>query len=227
MYPESDGKVVPPGAFLPVAEESRQITKLDLLVLEDATRQTAEWNARFGTSLSVSVNLSALHFDDFAIVDEVKFALARASLLPELLTLELTETILLEDWEKVQDILAELRSLGCRISLDDFGTGYSSLAYLRRIEADELKIDRSFVIDIEESQETAYILDAVVDIAKSLGMSIVVEGVETEAQAGIVESFGCDRAQGFLYGKPLLHAEAEQHMTDHFGVSGARTGTEG
>lgn len=229
---EKDGEVISPAQFLPVAEESRLITQLDLMVLADSTRQTSEWNAEFGTSLSVSVNLSALHFDDFSIIDEVKFALARANLPPQLLTLELTETILLEDWDKVQDILAELRALGCRISLDDFGTGYSSLAYLRRIEADELKIDRSFVIDIEESQETAFILDAVVDIAKSLGMSIVVEGVESDAQAKIVESFGCDRGQGFLFGKPMPADEAYGRLATSNGVAvgvqrHATTGTHG
>ena len=102
--------------------------------------------------------------------------------------------------------------MGCRISLDDFGTGYSSLAYLRRIQADELKIDRSFVVDIETSQETAFILDAVVDIAQSIGMSIVVEGVENKTQAKIVASYGCDFGQGYLFGKPMENTEVHHRF---------------
>jgi EAL domain-containing protein (putative c-di-GMP-specific phosphodiesterase class I) len=160
--------------------------------------------------LSVSVNLSALHFEDTRVVGMVEAALDRTGLAPELLTLEMTETVLLEDWRNVQAVLEALRTLGVSISLDDFGTGYSSLAYLRRIAANELKIDRSFVTEIEKSQETRFILDAVIDIAKSLGMSIVVEGIETEIQASIVQSFGCDKGQGYLFGAPILSDD----MTD-------------
>ena len=205
-----DGVVVQPADFLPVAEEARQIFKLDYFVLGEATQQIAQWNTEFDAELVVSVNLSALHFEDFRIIDEIKLALADSGLAPHLLTLELTETVLLEDWDKVREILGQMHSLGCKISLDDFGTGYSSLAYLRRIQADELKIDRSFVVDIESSRETAYILDAVVDIAQSLGMIIVVEGVENEYQAQIVAGYGCDLGQGFYFGRPAEALVARQ-----------------
>ena len=197
------GNVVPPDLFIPLAEETRQVIQMDLFVLGEAARQVGEWNREFDLSLSISANLSARHFEDFRIIDEVKFALVRAQLDPSLLTLELTETVLLEDWDKVHCILEQLRELGCRTSLDDFGTGYSSLAYLRRIKADELKIDRAFVIDIEESSETRVILNSIVDIARCLGMNIVVEGIETVGQAKIAASVGCDRAQGYLYSAPV------------------------
>ncbi|MFQ6549617.1 putative bifunctional diguanylate cyclase/phosphodiesterase [Aestuariibius sp. 2305UL40-4] len=203
------GRVISPADFLPLAEETRLIVDLDLLVLGDAVRQVASWNRVTGRDYAISVNLSALHFSNRDIVTAVADLLADLDFNPSLLTLEITETVMLDDWEGVQAILADLSALGVKISLDDFGTGYSSLAYLRRISADELKIDRSFVTEIEQSSEAQFVLDAIVDIATGLGMKIVVEGIETEEQARIVSGFGCDRGQGYLWGAPKPAGETE------------------
>ncbi|MDG2453195.1 MAG: bifunctional diguanylate cyclase/phosphodiesterase [Paracoccaceae bacterium] len=197
-----DGVVVPPEEFIPLAEEHHLIKELDLYVMEHAVQQLVDWNRGSSAPLSVSVNLSGLHFVNARIVDHVRRILKETNLPPHLLTLEITETVLLDDWTSVSNVLDQLRELGPKISLDDFGTGFSSLAYLRSIAADELKIDRSFVTELVQSQEARFVLDAVVDIARGLGMTIVVEGIETDAQADIVRDFGCHNAQGFLFGGP-------------------------
>jgi EAL domain-containing protein (putative c-di-GMP-specific phosphodiesterase class I) len=210
-----DGSIVPPDEFIPFAEENNLIIDLDLFVMRTAVSQLVAWNDLRDKPLCVSVNLSGLHFSNDSIVQEVKNVLAETGLAPHLLTLEITETILLDDWSNMQILLKALRELGVLISLDDFGTGYSSLAYLRRISADELKIDRSFVTELEQSQEARFILDAVVDIANGLGMTIVVEGIETAAQSQIVQSFGCTNGQGYLFGAPK---DADRTVTDILNV---------
>ena len=207
---QRNGRTIQPENFLPMAEESRLIIDMDLWMLDEATRQIALWNARYGTAYSVSVNLSVLHLDSRAIIDSVARVLTKNKLPAELLTLEITETVLIRDWGKVQNLLAELKMLGVKISLDDFGTGYSSLGYLRRIAADELKIDRSFVTDLENTEETRLILDAVVDIANSLRMKIVAEGIETDAQSRLLHAFGCHLGQGFLFGRPMKASDIEE-----------------
>lgn len=203
---QRDGTVLTPPRFLPIAEETGAILQIDDYVLRHATRAAARWNALAAQPLSVAVNLSALNFQSEAVVGRVADALAASGLSPQLLTLEMTETVLIEDWKKVSSILAQLHTLGVRISLDDFGTGYSSLGYLRKLEVDEVKIDRSFVQEIERSSETRFILDAVADIARGLDMQILVEGLESAEQVSIVQAFGCDAGQGFHF-SPLLGQE--------------------
>ncbi len=195
--------VLAPSEFLPVAEDSRQILDLDRWCLRTATRAIAELRRATGTDIAVSVNLSSLHFRAPAILQDVRAALAASALPPDCLTLEVTETLLIEDWDNLDNLLRALRGLGVRLSLDDFGTGYSSLAYLQRMEVDELKIDRSFVTDIESSNQRRFMLDAIVDIARGFGMRLVVEGVETESQARILEDLGCAIGQGYLFGRPM------------------------
>jgi len=148
------------------------------------------------------------YFRSDEIVSHVADALAESGLSPHLLTLEITESVLIEDLSKVTLILEKLRNLGVRIALDDFGTGYSSLAYLRRLDVDYIKIDQSFVRDLEDSAETQLILDALVDIAKGLNKMLVVEGIETESQAQIIRKLGCDVGQGYLWGRPMPTDEA-------------------
>ncbi len=203
-----DGQRLAPSEFVELAESSGAVIELDLHVLRASTRLIADWNARCGMQLSISANLSAAHFRTGSIVDEVADALRVSGLPPVLLTLEITETIQILNWEQVHVALAKIRGIGCRIAIDDFGSGYSSLAYLRAIEADELKIDRSLVSEIEQSDEALFILDSVVDLAHSLRMEVVVEGVETESQLRSVEALGCRKAQGFLISQPLPADEA-------------------
>ena len=202
-------ETISPDIFLPFAEESRAILDLDLWMLNRVTAQVSAWNRSLVEPVSVSLNLSALHFERQDIVGHVRKALEGSALVPGLLTLEVTESLLIRDWAMANKVLLGLRQLGVRISLDDFGTGYSSLAYLRRLPVDELKLDRSFLVDVETSEQTRFILDALIDIASSLNMDLVAEGIETVAQARVVRDLGCQAGQGYLFGEPQTAAEIE------------------
>ncbi|SHI51586.1 putative bifunctional diguanylate cyclase/phosphodiesterase [Wenxinia saemankumensis] len=203
-----EGELILPDEFISLAEECGLIVEIDTYMLGAATRRMAEWNARAGTALPVSVNISARHLRLPGLCATVEAALRESGLPPPLLTLELTESVAVEDWASVDGVIDGIRALGCRVSLDDFGTGYSSLGYLRRIRADELKLDRSFLVGIDHSAPARQIVRAVVDIARSLRLTTVVEGVETPEQAAIVRALGCDVGQGFLYGSPAPAAKA-------------------
>jgi EAL domain-containing protein (putative c-di-GMP-specific phosphodiesterase class I) len=207
-----DGVAISPGEFIPVAEATGQVVDIDLWGLRKSTYQVASWIRIGRFPVSISANLSPLLFRNDDIVGHVARALADSRLPPHLLTLEITESVLIEDLSKVTIILEKLRQLGVRIALDDFGTGYSSLAYLRRLDVDYIKIDQSFVRDLEQSTETQLILDALVDIAKGLKKMLVVEGIETENQADIVRNLGCDLGQGFLWGRPMPEKEALENV---------------
>ena len=208
-----DAQLIPPDEFISLAEESGLILEIDHFMLREATLALAAANRRAGTRLSVSVNLSALHMSGGRIVAQVAEALATSGLPAELLTLELTESVQVRDWGRVLATLEQLKALGCRLSLDDFGTGYSSLAYLRKMPADELKLDKSFVTELEQSQQARWIVDAVVDIARSLKMSVVVEGIESAGQARLAHSLGCEIAQGYHFGRPRPAEEALRGAT--------------
>lgn len=209
-----DGVAISPGEFIPIAEATGQVVEIDLWGLRKSTSQVAEWIEQGKFPVSISANLSPLHFRNDDIVDHVARALADSRLPPHLLTLEITESVLIEDLSKVTVILEKLRQLGVRLALDDFGTGYSSLAYLRRLDVDYIKIDQSFVRDLEVSTETQLILDALVDIAKGLNKMLVVEGIETESQADIIRDLGCDMGQGYLWGRPMPAEVALEHVPD-------------
>jgi len=197
------GALVPPDVFIRRAEEAGFVNKIDFIVLDKAVREVAAWNAAHGTSFQVSVNVSALHLVGMIIVDYVKSILRRHSFPAHLLTLEITETVELKSWEKVGENLKKLREVGCRVAIDDFGIGYSSLAYLRYVEADEIKIDKSLTWQIDESDQARFIISSVLELAHTfLGFEVVVEGIEGEAQAEQLRQMGCRKAQGYHYGKP-------------------------
>lgn len=203
-----DDRILTPNDFIELAETSGAIIDLDLYMLVESARLIADWNRQTGTELSVSVNLSAAHFKQRSVVEDIAHALTVSGLRADLLTIEITETVQILNWEQVRGALTQIRRLGCKIAIDDFGSGYSSLAYLRAIQADELKIDRSLVSEIESSEEARFILDSVVDLAHSLRMEVVVEGVESERQLRSLKALGCRRAQGFLIGRPSPASEA-------------------
>jgi EAL domain-containing protein (putative c-di-GMP-specific phosphodiesterase class I) len=170
-------------------------------VLEQACNQAADW-ARAGRPIGMSVNVSAFQLgrEDFA--GEVREALSRSGLDPSLLLLEITETTVMRDVQAACVRLGEVKALGVNVALDDFGTGYASLSHLQRIPADILKIDRSFVAALEEGGQSAELLQAILGVARSLSLRVVVEGIETDEQLGAVSSMGCEMAQGFLLGRP-------------------------
>lgn len=203
-----NGGIVPPDEFIRIAEESGVIYEIDRYVLQAATSIFATYNRNHGTSYSVSVNLSALHFGSLRIVGWVREALDHATLEPGLLTLEITETAEFRDWREAEKIMSDLRRLGVKISIDDFGAGYSSLGYLRSTFVDEVKIDRSIVEQIETSDKARFLLDGVLDIAGNLGLDVVVEGVEDQGQADMLWRMGAKRAQGYLFGKPVAADQA-------------------
>ena len=199
----SDGSVVSPVQFIPVAEESGLITPIGRWVLETATRQASEWNRRQNARLYVSINLSARQFRDPQLVGMVRSVLESAKVDPALITLELTESTVMQNAEEAIATLKVLKELGVKLALDDFGTGYSSLAYLKRFPIDVLKIDRAFVRDLQTDREDRALSRAIVDLARALQLDVVAEGVETQRQSQILADNGCMLAQGNLFGRPV------------------------
>lgn len=196
--------LVPPGDFIPLAEETGLIVPIGEWVLREACREAMRWPS----SASISVNLSPVQFAAPGLVETVRAACAGAGLDPRRLELEITESVLLSGSVETLATLRELKALGARISMDDFGTGYSSLSYLRSFPFDKIKIDRSFVTDVTRAGEAAAIVRAIVGLGRSLGMATTVEGVETEAQLAHLRAEGCDQAQGYLIGRPLPPQQA-------------------
>ncbi|WP_436398776.1 putative bifunctional diguanylate cyclase/phosphodiesterase [Roseobacter sp. S98] len=203
-----NGQVVNPGEFIQLAEESGLVVDIDTYVLNKAARIISEHNEIYGTEYTVSANLSAVHFNSSKILKTVEHLLWRSDIRPELLTLEITETTEMRDWAQANEIIHGLRQKGCRISIDDFGTGFSSLAYLRAMFADELKIDRSLVEEIETSRKARLMLASVLEIARHMELDVVVEGIENTRQARIVHEMGARWAQGYCFGRPVAALSA-------------------
>jgi diguanylate cyclase (GGDEF)-like protein len=199
---------VSPARFIPVAEETRLIVPIGNWVLREACRQLKAWHEAGLPRVSIAVNISALQFarDDFA--DTVAGVFTECGLDPSHLILELTESVVMEDYASVVSQMNLLRQCGVHIAMDDFGTGYSSLSYVHRIPVDVLKIDRSFVERLTDPDGTQPIVEAVIAMAKHLHLRIVAEGVETLEQQRILEEAGCEGYQGFLFSRPLPPAEA-------------------
>jgi diguanylate cyclase (GGDEF)-like protein len=193
--------LVMPDEFIPIAEEVGLISSIGEWVIKQACVDAAKWPNK----MSVAVNLSAVQFRSPTLVLSVISALAASGLPAQRLALEITETVFLQDDRLVLDTLHQLRELGVRISLDDFGTGYSSLSYLRSFPFDKIKIDRSFTRELQSKDDAVAIVRTIVQLGKSLGMSVIAEGVETEAQLDILRTEGCSEAQGFLFSaaKPI------------------------
>jgi len=194
--------LVMPGAFLPLAERSGLIGPLGNWVIEAACKQARAWRDK-GLRMRVAINLSAHQMRQDDIVDRIAMALERYRIHPSLLTCEITETAAMEDTVATQETFRRLGELGTHLSIDDFGTGYSSLSYLRQLPAEELKIDASFVKDVDSSADARAIVDAVVKLAHALGLKVVAEGVETLRQQKALVEMGCDELQGYLFAKPM------------------------
>ncbi|MNF57529.1 Phytochrome-like protein cph2 [compost metagenome] len=199
-----------PDEFIALAEKTGLIIPIGNWVLDEACRQMSRWYAEGRHDWRVAVNLSALQFCHVGLIDSVRAALERHALPANCLTLEITETTAMQDADTSLSILRQLAEMGVDLSIDDFGTGYSSLLYLKRLPANELKIDRGFVRDLERDSDDAAIISAIVALGQALDLRIVAEGVETESQQAFLTGLGCDSLQGFLFGKPL---PAEQFMS--------------
>ena len=204
--------LVAPGRFIPVAEDSGLIVPIGAWVIEEACRQAVAWRRAGLPDLVMAVNLSAAQFRRNGIEETVAQALQRSGLVPALLELELTESILLQDVEHVLATVQRLKQLGVQLAIDDFGTGYSSLSYLKRFDIDKLKIDQSFIRDLASDPDDAAIVRAIIQMAHSLGLRAIAEGVETAELLQQLRGFGCDEAQGYHYARPMPAAEAERYL---------------
>jgi diguanylate cyclase (GGDEF)-like protein len=194
--------MVSPGVFIPVAERFGLIGTLGQWVVEESARQIKAW-MKVGLSMRVAINLSVHQLRQTDLVERVQEALARHRVPPELITFEITESAAMEDAQATLRLFTRLTDAGVHLSIDDFGTGYSSLSYLRKLPASQIKIDRSFVQDLETEPDARSIVLAVIKLSHALGLEVVAEGVETVAQQDILKQLECDQLQGFLYAKPM------------------------
>ncbi|MCO5119375.1 MAG: EAL domain-containing protein [Burkholderiaceae bacterium] len=195
--------IVEPGRFIPIAEEAGLIGPIGRLVMQKACRQLVRWRRAGADPIYMSVNVSPAQFESEDFVNDLRELLAATGLAPELLQLEITESMVMGDPDRTASLLRKVKALGVRLSLDDFGTGHSSLAYLRRFPIDVIKIDRSFVNDIVDSRDDAPIVRAIIAIAASMGSEVIAEGVETEMQRDVLIGLGCHQMQGFLFHRPM------------------------
>ncbi|WP_418317582.1 putative bifunctional diguanylate cyclase/phosphodiesterase [Piscinibacter sakaiensis] len=194
--------LIGPSVFIPIAERFGLINGLGDWLIDEACRQIRAWRDQ-GLRMRVAINMSVYQLRQADLADRISAALARHRINPKLLTCEITESVAMEDAAETMNIFNGLAQAGVHISIDDFGTGYSSLSYLRRLPAEELKIDRSFVQDLGSSEDAERVVDAVIKLAQALQLKVVAEGVETEQQYAILRSLGCDELQGFLFAKPM------------------------
>jgi diguanylate cyclase (GGDEF)-like protein/PAS domain S-box-containing protein len=204
---------VPPLDFIPLAEESGLIVQIGRWVLLEACFYASRLRELLGRDFEIAVNVSARQLQHPEFVDHVDNALERADLPAHLLTLELTESVLVASGERAEQQLAALKDRGVKLALDDFGTGYASLAYLQRLPVDIVKIDRSFTAKIDTGAEDLALLEGIVGLGKALGLQLVAEGIERDAQQGIVQGLGCHGAQGFHFGRPAPAAAATRALT--------------
>ncbi|MES2107081.1 MAG: EAL domain-containing protein [Pseudomonadota bacterium] len=201
---------ISPTQFIPIAEETGVIVAIGNWVMASAIRQAAKWN-QGGQVLRVSINVSALQFQQSDFVANLAAALQEAGLAPDRIELELTESILIRDADEALRVLESLARLGVNMAIDDFGTGYSSLSYLKRFPISKLKIDRSFVQHLPDDESDVAIVTAIVSLAHALKLKVIAEGVETEEQRAFLQTLGCNELQGFLYSPALTPAEFESH----------------
>ncbi|NMF87311.1 EAL domain-containing protein [Aromatoleum petrolei] len=209
----ADGTLVPPGEFIPLTEETGLIVSIGRWVLAEACRQMQDWQRRFPERAAgkISVNLAGRQFVQPDLLEQIRAVLAETGLDAGSLKLEVTETLLMEHAESAAAVLTKLRALGIELLMDDFGTGYSSLSYLHRFPLDTLKVDASFVRRMDTDQAADDIVQTIVTLARTLGMSVIAEGVETAAQLTRLRALGVDYGQGYYFGQPL-DAEAAEAM---------------
>lgn len=194
--------VIPPMQFISIAENNGMIVAIGEWVIHEACRQIARWHKE-GVRTAIAINISAIQFKRGDLVAIVEKALQESGANPAYLEFELTESIMMHDTQKTLEVVRQLKNLGLQLSIDDFGTGYSSLAYLKRFTVDKLKIDQSFVRDIVLDQEDAVIVRTIIQMAKSLNLKTIAEGVENQDVLEIIESFGCEEVQGYHFAKPM------------------------
>jgi diguanylate cyclase (GGDEF)-like protein len=209
----SERGLVNPMVFIPLAEQYGLIGAIGGWVIEEACRKAARWRSQ-GLRMRVAVNISGYQMREDDIVGRIEAALQRHDIQPDRFTCEITESVAMEDTKVTQATFEKMRNAGFHVSIDDFGTGYSSLAALRKLPAAELKIDRAFVSDLEESEDARSIAQSIVNLAMALNLHVVAEGVETTGQRDILVGMGCHELQGFLFSMPMPAYELERLALD-------------
>ena len=214
---------IPPDQFIPLAEDNGLIFRLGLWILREACGQAASWRSVAPSSrYEVSVNLSALQLQHPDIVKQVRSVLQQTGLPPDLLTLEITESVALQEIAAIAQRLSDLKTLGVRLAIDDFGAGYSSLTYLTQLKVDTLKIDQMFISGIEEDDGKQAIVRALITLGRNLGLSVTAEGVETRAQMRLLKEMGCHRAQGYLFSRAMSRDRALKELVSGNSSSAGR-----
>ncbi|BCR04258.1 hypothetical protein DESUT3_13270 [Desulfuromonas versatilis] len=204
---DSDEGVIPPGDFIPMAEEMGLIIPLGEWVMAEACRQLKAWHDAGKNHLGMAINVSVRQFTAPGFIAAVKRIIQTSGIDPRYLTLELTESHLFDDIDEKIILLQSLKEMGFKLSIDDFGTGYSSLSYLRRLPVDELKIDRSFIKEVSDRADSRAIVSTIIFLARSLNLRTVAEGIEKQVELEFLQSEGCQQYQGFLFSRPLSAAE--------------------
>lgn len=207
---DENGKMISPSVFVPVAEKNGTIVVIGKWIIDESLRCFAKWKEKYGYPMVISINISAIQYKRKDFVNIIMEAVRKYNVDPSEVELEITESVFIEDLDEVKEKLQTLREYGIRISLDDFGTGFSSLSYLKGLPVDTLKIDKSFVDNIEGDDSSRIIIDSIVGLVNKLGYETVAEGVETEAQFTYLKNIGCDMIQGFLLGKPMPEEEIDK-----------------
>ena len=207
-----DKKLVMPQQFICLAEDAGMIIPIGEWVIEAACKQLKAWQ-EYGIDIpQIAINLSAKQFKDDSLIKKISEVLAETGISGQQIALEITESILIDDFGIVEKTLKQLKAMGIKLSIDDFGTGYSNFSYLKRFQIDTLKIDRSFVRDISTNSSDLAIITAMVAMAKNLGIDIIAEGVETQDQLELLRQSGCYQFQGYFFCEPLPVNNLEQFL---------------
>lgn len=200
---KSDGQIVAPGKFISLLEEMQLIEQVGIDVIEKVCKQMREWIDKGYKIVPISINLSTIQFENTCLAKAIYDVTCAYDIDPHLITLEITETVIMEDTDSAQETLKQLKAYGFSISIDDFGTGYSSLSYLKKFICDHLKIDISFIKEIAKNPQDRAIVGAIISIAKALSLTTIAEGIETQDQFKLVQEMGCEMGQGYLWDAPM------------------------
>lgn len=212
-WKDDDGTMIRPDVFIPIAEKNGAIVPIGTWVIEESLRYYAEWKRKYHYPMIISLNISAIQYRQPDFIEKVTHILDKYEISPYEVELEITESILIDDFNEIVDKLAVLRNIGIKISLDDFGTGYSSLSYLKGLPIDTLKIDKSFIDTVVTDENTRIITESIIYMVKRLGFETIAEGVETEEQYRYLNEIDCDNIQGFYLGKPMPGKEIDKLLS--------------
>lgn len=212
-WKDDSGKMIPPSVFIPIAEKNGLIDHIGTFVVEESIRQYRTWSEYYNMQFKMSINISALQYKKDDFVDSIMAVIDKYGVDPSDIELEITESILIDDFDSVTTKLTRLRNLGVGISLDDFGTGYSSLSYLKKFPIDTLKVDKSFIDTVLDDASTRIITESILNMSHAMGFETVAEGVENERQFSYLVNAGCDIIQGFYLGKPLPSEKVDELLS--------------